>query len=364
MKWYFAVSGTSLPRDEHDWPGLLQAAVNSAQRNTTLQPHLLYDGEPNALTDNLARRGVTIVPHRTTLYPALARHAQQNRFAPHWLSIAAGAYLRFDIPLIEQTDECVLYTDADVLFLKQPNFFRPQPPRLFAASTESTDRYDDMNSGVMLLNVPAMRADHGQLCAFASANLDLGLDQEVLRAHYANRYDLLDRSLNWKPYWGANAHAQIVHFHGPKPILARRFLRDGYVSSNPNWQTLLLLAPDGYRTYLAEWDHYADPDHVICTVDLVSRTCVAGWAVFRRDPGRRVELKVLINGQDDGTIVCDQKRPDVAQAGFGSERAGWRYCPPVAVSGEAPRRMELTEPNGLAVEITVAGRAAASVMLP
>ena len=364
MKWYFAVSAASLARHEHDWPGLLQAAVTSAARNTTLRPHLLYDGEPNALTDDLARRGVTIVPHRATLFPALVRHADRTGRDPVWLAVAAGAFLRFDIPLIEQSDSCVLYTDADVLFLNDPNFFREQPPRLFAASTESSDRYEDMNSGVMLLNVPAMRADHERLCAFAAAHLDLGLDQEILRAHYTGRYDLLDRSLNWKPYWGSNPDAQIVHFHGPKPILARRFLREGYLSANSNWQTLLLRAPDGYRTYLQVWDQYADADRVLCTVDAVRPSLVAGWAVYRRDASRRVEFKVLIDGEDDGSIVCDQRRPDVAQAGFGSARAGWRYCPPPVAEGAPARRLELIEAGGLATDLVVEGRPANYCLVP
>ena len=243
MKWYFAVSAASLQRPEHDWPGLLQAAVNSARRNTTLQPHLLYDGEPDVFTDDLARRGVTIIPHRARLYAALSQYAAQHGHDRAWLALAAGAFLRLDIPLIEQTDAVVLYTDADVLFLCEPNFFRGQPPALFGASGELTDRYEDMNSGVMLINVPAMRADHDQLSAFATANLNLGLDQEILRAHYRGRYDFLDRSLNWKPYWGLNPAAQIVHFHGPKPVLARRFLDDGSLPHNLNWRALLRRDP-------------------------------------------------------------------------------------------------------------------------
>ncbi len=364
MKWYFAVSAASLARGEHDWPGLLQAAVNSARRNTTLRPHLLYDGEPSAFTDDLARRGVTVIRHRTTLFSALERHAQQTGSDPIWLAVAAGAFLRFDIPLIEQSDACVLYTDADVLFLREPNFFREQPPKLFAASTESTDRYDDMNSGVMLLNVPAMRADHERLCAFAAAHLDLGLDQEILRAHYAGRYDLLDRSLNWKPHWGTNPDAQIVHFHGPKPVLARRFLREGYLSANPNWQTLLLRAPDGYRTYLQAWDRYADADRVLCTVDVAKHSHVAGWAVYQRDASRRVEFKVLIDGEEDGSILCDQPRPDVAQAGFGSGRAGWRYCPPHVPEGAPARRLQLVEAGGLATDLLVEGQATDHCLIP
>ena len=364
MKWYFAVSAASLARDEHDWPGVLQAAVNSAVRNTTLQPHLLYDGEPNALTNDLARRGVAIIPRRVLLFETLAHHAEQQRLGAAWLAMASGAFLRFDIPLVEQDDEVVLYTDADVVFLGEPNFFRTQPPRLFAASTQSTERYDDMNSGVLLLNVPAMRADHGALCDFAAANLDLGLDQEILRVHYRDRYDLLDRSLNWKPYWGANPQAQIVHFHGPKPAAVRPFVRNGTLPGYEEWRKLLLHGPDGYRTYLAEWDRYADPDQVICMIDVVSQTCVAGWAVYRRDAARRVEFRVLLDGQDDGSILCDQPRLDVAQAGFGNARAGWRYCPPPGPAVGRPRRMELIEAGGLAVELMVAGKPAECCWVP
>ena len=364
MKWYFAVSEASLSRGDHDWPGLLQAAVNSAARNTSLQPHLLYDGEPSTLTDDLARRGVVVIPHRASLFAALATHAGREGLDAMWLAVAAGAFLRFDIPLVEQTDELVLYTDADVLFLTEPNFFHSQPPALFAASTQSTERYDDMNSGVMLLNVPAMRADHARLCAFTAANLRLGLDQEVLRVHYRDRYDLLDRSLNWKPYWGPNPHAQIVHFHGPKPAAARPFLRDGTLPAHQDWRALLLHRPEGYRTYVAEWDRYADADQVICTVDVVSQSHVAGWAAYRRDAGRRVELRVLIDGEEDGSLVCDQPRADVAQAGFGTGRSGWRYCPPAAPPGQPPRRLELLEADGLAVELTVYGHRASHCVIP
>ncbi len=364
MKWYFAVSEASMARTDHDWEGLLKAAVNSARQNTQLEPHLLYDGEPSALTRELEGRGVRVITHRVRLYPDLATYAAQNSLEPMWLPVAAAAFLRFDIPIIEQEDDLVLYTDVDVLFLSQPNFFRTKPPLLFGASTQSTERYDDMNSGVLLLNVPAMRSDHGALCTFAAANLGLGLDQEILRVHYRDRYDLLDRSLNWKPYWGPNPSAQIVHFHGPKPAAVRPFVLDGTLPGYEEWRKLLLHGPEGYRSYLAEWDRYADPDRVICMVDVVSRTCVAGWAVYRRDAGRRVEFKVLIDGQDDGSIVCDQLRPDVAQAGFGSARAGWRYCPPPVAPGGGARRMELVEAGGLAVELVVEGRAAEGVVVP
>ena len=364
MKWYFAMSEASLARPEHDWPGLMMAAVNSAARNTSLRPHLLYDGQSNALTDDLARRGVTIIPHRVSLYEALAAYAARTRQQAMWLPMAAAAFLRFDIPILEQEDARVLYTDVDVLFLTEPRFFAAERPSLFAASTQQTDQYDDMNSGVMLINVPAMRTDHAALCAFAEANLQLGLDQEVLRVFYRGRYDLLDRSLNWKPYWGHNPLAQIVHFHGPKPTLVRTALQNPGLQTNPDWLLLLGQSPGGYRTYLDLWDSYAEPDRVLCTVDLVREGYVAGWAVRRRQWDRRVELRVRVDGEDDGSLLCDQPRPDVADAGFGSARSGFRYCPPPALTRSMPHIVEFTERDGLPVELLVEGRPAKRCVIP
>ncbi len=367
MKWYFAVSAASLMRGDHDWPGVLRAAVNSANRNTTLQPNLLFDGEPSALTHELQARGVRVIPHRVSLYPQLAAYAAQHGKDAMWLHIAAAAFMRFDIPSIEQADDLVLYTDIDVMFLRHPNFFRTTPPLFFGASSQTTERYDDMNSGVMLMNVPAMREDHTRLCAFAANNLDLGLDQEVLRVYHKGRYDLIDRSLNWKPYWGRNPDAQIVHFHGPKPVAVRKFLQHAGDSQLPaDWQTLLSYNPDGYRHYLDLWDQLADPDRVICIIDVVDAHYIAGWAVYERRSDRQVEFTVSVDGAADGTLVCDQHRPDVAMAGFGSARAGFRYTLPVAALGAPPRRVVFTDSEGLDVALSVSGRRVGdnSVLVP
>jgi len=46
MSWYFALSESSIERDEHDWRGLIRVAVKSAHTNTRLQPIFVYDGQP------------------------------------------------------------------------------------------------------------------------------------------------------------------------------------------------------------------------------------------------------------------------------------------------------------------------------
>lgn len=256
MKWYFALSESSMDRQDHDWRGLTLAAVRSAQRNTTLKPYLIYDGQENDFISALRSMGVRIIPHRVTFYDALAKYSANKDC--WYLPIAAGAFLRLDIPLIETEEQLVLYTDCDVIFRREPNFFRSDPPTYFGATSESASKaYKDMNSGVMLINVPHMRIDYPELTAFVRNNLHLGLDQEILRTFYGNRYDPIDRSLNWKPYWGVNPKAQIIHWHGPKPVFVRKLLAEPALATPDRWRALFNKNPAGYAHYLSEWIYYS-----------------------------------------------------------------------------------------------------------
>jgi hypothetical protein len=255
VKWYFALSESSIDLHDHDWRGLVFAAVRSAQRNTTLQPHLIYDGQENAFISALRSMGVRIIPHRVSFYDALAEYSADKDC--WYLPVAAGAFLRLDIPIIEVKEQLVLYTDCDVIFRREPNFFRSEPPTYFGATSQTTKAHDDMNSGVMLINVPNMRTGHLEFTRFIRNNLHLGLDQEILRAFYGNRYDPIDRSLNWKPYWGVNPNAQIVHWHGPKPVLVRKLLAEPAFETTDDWRVLFNRNPAGYAHYFSEWIQYS-----------------------------------------------------------------------------------------------------------
>src|SRR5574344_431201 len=120
MKWYFA----SNDKSEEFFP-LIKAAVNSALENTTLKPYFIYDGKENELTQWLKNKGVEIVNHRVSFYDDLAKNYSQAA-----LAVASGAFLRCDIPIIAQEDDFVLYTDCDILFLKE--FDARVKPKYFA----------------------------------------------------------------------------------------------------------------------------------------------------------------------------------------------------------------------------------------
>jgi hypothetical protein len=252
MNWYFALGAASIGREGHDWLNLVRVAVQSARTHTTLVPHLLYDGEASDFTREMQMQGVKVIFHRVTFFDSLAKHGERD---PNYLSIASGAFLRFDIPVIERVAKYVLYTDCDVMFRRDPDFFESGAPSLFSATSQTSDiPSEDMNSGVMLINVPAMRELHADLVNFTRVNLDLGLDQEILRVFFDGKYTPMDRSLNWKPYWGINPAAQIVHFHGPKPIASQRLTAETLANATVGWQTLFSRHPFGYLDYSRQWE--------------------------------------------------------------------------------------------------------------
>src|SRR5574344_2144921 len=124
MKWYFACNDKS----EEFYP-LIKAAVNSALANTTLQPNFIFDGEENELTSWLRKKGVNIIFHRVSFFDTLKTFYDEKL-----LNIASGAFLRCDIPLIEKEDDFIIYTDCDILFLK--DFKLDIKPEYFACSSQ------------------------------------------------------------------------------------------------------------------------------------------------------------------------------------------------------------------------------------
>jgi len=253
LKWFCAVSASTLDFSRGDLRDLIRIAIYSAMQNTSLRPHVIYDGPEDSYTEELRELGATIVFRRSALYDALEEHAGEFK---DWLQVMAGAFLRFEVPTIETTEQFVLYTDCDVLFLHNPDFGREKPEVFAATSQSSTNPAEDMNSGVMLINVPNMRKILPDLLNFSRRSLHLGLDQEILRSFFHTRYLVLDRSLNWKPYWGWNPRAQIVHFHGAKPSAARRFLQAGELPDDLNWADLLGRSREGYEAYTRMWYFY------------------------------------------------------------------------------------------------------------
>lgn len=246
MKWFFGFN------EETEWFDnyfrYIKCAVNSALQNTTLEPNFLYDGNPNELTKWLEDRGVTIWKVRSRFYDVFQKRAAQGLNA----KVASGAYLRAEIPDLVVDDEFVLYTDCDVMFLGDVTALSAMRPKHFACAPEfDRNNWTYFNSGVMVMNCPAMRRKMPQferIVRGASAQkLSRSYDQHTYNELYKGRWDRLPPEYNWKPYWGFCPEAKIVHFHGIKVENIERVLNGEEVQ--PVQSKLFGKDPGAYKQY-------------------------------------------------------------------------------------------------------------------
>lgn len=248
MKWYFALNNKS-----ENYRYLAKVAVQSAAANTSLRAHCIYDGGPDEFTSWLESHGVEVIYHRVSFIEALEDYYPADKIVT-----ASGAFLRCDIPIIEEEDDYVLYTDCDVIFLRDVSAADLPRPKLFACSTEfKTDDWSYFNSGVMVMNIRNMREDHAAFTSFIKGSLPEinGYDQEAYNQFYGKNFDKLDPIYNWKQYWDRSEHARIIHFHGPKPKEVNSLLRGEQLE--PICHRLFYIYPIGFRDSLelfAEFD--------------------------------------------------------------------------------------------------------------
>jgi hypothetical protein len=69
-------------------------------------------------------------------------------------------------------------------------------------------------------------------------------------------------------------------------------------------------------------------------IDLVSETCVAGWAQNIDHPEAPVCLDILVNGQLIGQTLANRYREDLARAGLGSGSHSFEFTLPAEYAGE------------------------------
>lgn len=223
LKWYFAINEAGAG-GEVGWHARLAAL--SALRRTSLEPTLLYTGRPSTLTDWMTSRGIPVLTIRLPFEQRIADMAARGRYSAALL----GHWLRSMICQLQTTDPFVLYTDCDVVFLSDP-MLSGLRPACFACGPEfRQDNWNYVNTGVMLINVAALRADFDRFIAYALDSMECRgsgfTDQTAYNEFYRGMWDRLEPRFNWKPYWGPAENIAILHYHGPK-LGAVRAIVDG-----------------------------------------------------------------------------------------------------------------------------------------
>lgn len=256
MQWYFALTEDSTAFRQY--ADMIMVAVHTARRFTSLEPHCLYDGGENDFTGWLKNHDVRIVPHRSFVRDALTALGRRKD-NPHLAAALSGAFSRVELPEIVRNTtkpERVLYTDCDVVFRDEivPELQSVECD-LFAVAPESNrEDYVNMNTGVMLMNIPRLRETLPAFRQYISENLAAleaeSWDEAAYRWFYRDAngplWDRLRPELNWKPYWGDCPDAKIVHFHGPKPF------QRPYIETH--WPELKPLTGAGFPEEAKRWD--------------------------------------------------------------------------------------------------------------
>ncbi|GDZ95224.1 methyltransferase FkbM family protein [Planktothrix agardhii CCAP 1459/11A] len=219
MKWFFAINDES--PSFAAYAQMLKVAVYTARQYTSLEPFCIYDGQENEVTEWMRNQGVTIIHHRIPHYEKLKSYFSWS------LNVASGAFLRIEIPTImeqyQMTDEYVLYTDCDVMFLNDVVDYLQGITCEYIAATPEHDPNDwsYLNSGVLYMNIKNLQKINQEFNTFIDGNLDkimqLAYDQGAYNLFFTGKWDRLDVGMNWKSYWSLNCDAKMIHFHGPKP---------------------------------------------------------------------------------------------------------------------------------------------------
>lgn len=264
MKWFMALNSRessikhSTASARYEFMAL--AALASAKKNAPqLEPHLIYNGLPNQFTDRVRELGCELIFHQLSVQSLIDSVSDDFKA---WKHISRGALLRIDIPNIVDCDEVVLYTDVDVIFLKDPSAFVPSVNTFALAPEQDVHDYGqtNINSGVMFLNPRNVRSIFDELKMRYALSINEicrwgYFDQEIIRFFLNGKWEKLHQFFNWKPYWGIHEDAVIIHFHGPKPFdcdLETSLLQhEGEV-----YKRLYGLNSDAYQYYLSIWKHY------------------------------------------------------------------------------------------------------------
>lgn len=197
------------------------AVLSALETNPQLKMNLIFSGERDEHIDRVEKLGVNVIHHDISFKDEII-----SKYEGIQQSIALGAFLRVDVPKICHEmgieDDFVLYTDCDVLFLRNIEEIKDINPKYFSVSGEFTKLVigNSFNSGVMVMNWRNLYEDYINFCFFIKNTIPNlpAYDQGAYRIYYSEKFDYLDYKYNFKSYWPEEDDIAIFHFHGPKPL--------------------------------------------------------------------------------------------------------------------------------------------------
>lgn len=266
MKCYICLTDSVVGRK--DYFDMLEVALISARKNTTLTMVCLYDGEVNDPVYRLLEKfDVEIILHKLPyekelmeIYPKEWMIKEIGKEIPY--NRIFGTFMRMEIPIIEKQDQYVLYADIDVLFTGDIMLDNLPKPKYLAAAGEfeiDPNKIKHFNAGILLLNIEGMKVKYEQFVDMMKRRerTSAGLfDQGYLNQLCFKEMEILPVEYNWKPYWGINDNAKLIHFHGMKP--SSNLSEAGFTTDDNFFRDVFDANEKGYAGYVYYFSMFFD----------------------------------------------------------------------------------------------------------
>lgn len=249
---------------------MAKVLVLSALEHTNLTLHCVYDGEENYFTEWLRTKNIPVMPWKISFYDDLKARYNGKKS----LQFCRGTYLCMELPMILQhyniKDEFVLYVDTDVMFNGNVNLDTCMPEFISCSTDWAINDWSRFGTGIILMNVPNLFKNyplflnhlvkHDYNFEFAGMG---PCDQGAWNTFYRGKNEKLDQVYDWKPWWGINDNARIIHFSGPKPLAVPEILHKSSnntkLSSTENlYNSVINENLSGYTFFLSKWNYYCN----------------------------------------------------------------------------------------------------------
>jgi len=245
----------------------VKVAVESCILNTNLEPVIVYDGEQNELTEWLNKKGVKIINYESPFI----KFFQDSQWTCYEKEVMRGVFMRLALPeLVKKLgleENHLLYADYDIIFMKNFNLEElcsQQTQILSIAPSDDISNTSLVNSGVIIKNIFEYNKIYPTFKKHVLNELHHRFPQDYMykghidpydeilyQEYFRGKFNLLPPKYNWRPYWGFNKNAQIIHFHGLKP-----YHRHNDMLSQPQNYPLKKYVNNAFFIYAAIWDKY------------------------------------------------------------------------------------------------------------
>ncbi len=253
---------------DRSYQKLAKVLVVSVKVNSKAELICLYDGNDNEFISWLQISGITCIRRQVPFFNEIKEKYKGKKS----IDYCAGAYLNLEIPnaLLEKGihDQFVMYVDTDTMILNKLELDSIKPDIVAITPDWEISNWKIMGGGIIVMNLKRLREDYSNFINhLRKHNFDFAFagqgpcSQGAWNTFYKGSWGRLGPEYDWKPWWGYNSNAKIIHFSGPKPNEVKAILSN--LDENPNENErqkinryVIRQNPDSYKKYLQIWNRY------------------------------------------------------------------------------------------------------------